>query len=235
MVEMLGLIKSLKGPCKMDYWDEIYRNGNYEWGTEPTITCKILREYLRKKDRARVLDIACGYGRDCIFLAKKGFEVRGIDISGKGLSIAERWKRDEGLDIEFKCIDFLTSSFSTDSFDGILVSNLIHHLGEKELTIFINKVRRILTPGGIAVLLFLSTSDNQYGKGEETGKNTFKTKGLDVHYFTEDETLGLFSLFKVLKLEEIEIVEPHSTGETHYHKEWLLVIKNEEGNVVLSK
>src|SRR5512137_837356 len=43
------------------------------------------------------LDIACGEGRNSIFLAKNGFDVTGMDISEEGLVKAEQWAKTDGL------------------------------------------------------------------------------------------------------------------------------------------
>jgi 2-polyprenyl-3-methyl-5-hydroxy-6-metoxy-1,4-benzoquinol methylase len=47
------------------------------------------------------LDIACGEGRNSIFLARRGFSVTGIDIADEGIAKAMRRAMAEGLNIGF--------------------------------------------------------------------------------------------------------------------------------------
>jgi len=49
----------------------------------------------------RALDIACGEGRNSIFLAGQGFRVTGIDISEVGLAKAACRAAAEGVEVEF--------------------------------------------------------------------------------------------------------------------------------------
>ena len=46
------------------------------------------------------LDIACGEGRNSVFLARQGFRVTGVDISEVGLAKAARRAREAGVDVE---------------------------------------------------------------------------------------------------------------------------------------
>lgn len=49
----------------------------------------------------RALDIACGEGRNSIFLAGHGFRVTGVDISEIGLAKAASRAAEEGVEVEF--------------------------------------------------------------------------------------------------------------------------------------
>lgn len=40
-----------------------------------------------------VLDLGCGMGRHCIYLAAEGFRVIGVDISTSALKTAKAWSR----------------------------------------------------------------------------------------------------------------------------------------------
>jgi len=90
------------------------------------------------------LDIACGEGRNSIFLAGHGFRVTGIDISDVGLAKAARRAREEGVAVEFVHAD-LELYQPGGSFDLVLNFNfLLRRLIPLEVG--------VLNPGGL--LLF---------------------------------------------------------------------------------
>jgi len=89
----------------------------------------------------KALDIACGEGRNSIFLARRGFAVTGIDISEEGLAKAARWATEEGLAIDFLRAELEGYGF-TESYDLILNFNFL-------LRDLIPKMVDALTPGGI--------------------------------------------------------------------------------------
>lgn len=92
----------------------------------------------------RALDIACGEGRNSIFLATNGFRVTAIDISEVGLAKGARRAEEEGVAVEFIRAD-LDDYRPSGSFDLVLNFNfLLRSLIPVEVA--------LLTPGGL--LLF---------------------------------------------------------------------------------
>ena len=63
-------------------WDERYRAGAYAERQHPT---ELVSRFARQLKGGRALDVACGAGRNALFLAETGFEVDAIDISEAGL------------------------------------------------------------------------------------------------------------------------------------------------------
>lgn len=56
---------------------------------------------LKLKKTDKILDIACGHGRHTVELAKRGFDIEGIDFSAHLLSIARKTSKKANLDINF--------------------------------------------------------------------------------------------------------------------------------------
>lgn len=90
------------------------------------------------------LDIACGEGRNSLFLAQHGFRVTGLDVSDVGLAKGHNRAVAQGLDINFQRVD-LDDGMIAGRFDLILNFNfLLRDLIPKEI--------EALNPGGL--LLF---------------------------------------------------------------------------------
>ena len=93
---------------------------------------------------SKALDIACGEGRNSVFLARHGFSVTGLDISDKGLEKGKNRAQAMGLNVEFRRVD-LDDYTIQGTFDLILNFNfLLRELIPSEVA--------ALNPGG--VLLF---------------------------------------------------------------------------------
>jgi len=60
----------------------------------------------------RALDVACGAGRNALFLAERGLETTGIDISSAGLELAGAMSRKRGLSVELIEADLTRHSLS---------------------------------------------------------------------------------------------------------------------------
>jgi tellurite methyltransferase len=77
-------------------WDEKYRSGAYADRKHPT---PLLADWAPRLPSGRALDVACGAGRNSLYLAASGWKVDGADISPVGLARARENAEEQGLDI----------------------------------------------------------------------------------------------------------------------------------------
>ncbi len=91
----------------------------------------------------RALDIACGEGRNSVFLAQHGFGVTALDISDTGLARGRRRAEEAGVDVDFQQIDLEGFNISG-QYDLVINFNfLLRDLIPAEV--------QALSPGGILV------------------------------------------------------------------------------------
>jgi SAM-dependent methyltransferase len=88
--------------AERDKWDARYRAGAYLERAHPTA---LLAEWLDRLPRGRALDVACGAGRNALFLAAAGYTVDGVDISPAGLERGRATADERGLDVGWHCAD----------------------------------------------------------------------------------------------------------------------------------
>jgi tellurite methyltransferase len=97
----------------------------------------------------RALDLACGRGQNAIWLALHGYEVLGVDISGRALEAAEEAAREEAVAklVHFERVDLEHWPIPRTAFDLICVFRFL----ERRL---FPAIRAGLRPDG---LIFYST------------------------------------------------------------------------------
>jgi tellurite methyltransferase len=88
--------------AEREKWDARYRDGAYESRTHPTA---LLAEWLPRLPRGRALDVACGAGRNALYLAANGYSVTALDISRVALDRGRRAAAERGLAVEWLCAD----------------------------------------------------------------------------------------------------------------------------------
>lgn len=79
-------------------WDERYRAGAYADRPHPT---RFLEAHLGELPRGTALDVACGAGRNALFLARAGYRVDALDISPAALERGRSAAAAEGLEIDW--------------------------------------------------------------------------------------------------------------------------------------
>ena len=123
--------------AEREKWDARYRDGAYSERTHPTA---LLAEWLPRLPRGRALDVACGAGRNALFLAEHGFAVTALDISAVALGRGRQAADQRGLSIEWLCADL------DDDLRRVLPA------GPYELIVWVRYVHRTLLPHLVARL-----------------------------------------------------------------------------------
>jgi len=100
-------------------WNRRYASGRGPQKEDPH---PWLVENLWRVKRGRALDVACGMGRDSIWLAQQGFRVHGVDFSAVALRAArERAARLGVLDrVQFVVADLTQFGFPRDYYDLVI-------------------------------------------------------------------------------------------------------------------
>ena len=98
----------------------------------------------------RILDLACGYGRHSLALARRGFSVTGVDLTSVLIDDAVETAKAESLPATFICSDIRDVLFDNE-FDVVLnlADGAIGYLENdaENLKIF-DVIARALRPGG---------------------------------------------------------------------------------------
>jgi SAM-dependent methyltransferase len=79
-------------------WDRRYGDTDLMWSAGPNATVRDLVSGMRP---GRALDLACGEGRNALWLAERGWEVTGVDFSQVAVDRAARLAAERGLAARF--------------------------------------------------------------------------------------------------------------------------------------
>ncbi len=107
---------------------------------------RTIREYLPDSNNQRVLDIACGPGAFSELFTADVYV--GVDINRRYIEYAQRQYKGT-----FHVMDARHVEFSEDSFDGVLVLGLLHHLNDDDALEVLKGVARVLKPSGRVLII----------------------------------------------------------------------------------
>jgi SAM-dependent methyltransferase len=103
-------------------WNQRYRAVDLVWGAEPN---RFVAEVLGAREPAgRALDLACGEGRNAIWLAQRGWSVTAVDYSAVAIGRARELAEAEGVAVEWICDDITAWVPEPGAFALVLVSYL---------------------------------------------------------------------------------------------------------------
>lgn len=104
---------------------------------------KLLLGNIRGK---KILDVGCGRGSLSFYLAQKGADVIGIDLSSNFIEFCREEAKTLGFSIEFREMNAQIPEFEDNTFDIIVGSRVIHHL--PDIKLFFKECKRILKKRG---------------------------------------------------------------------------------------
>ncbi len=123
---------------------------NHSWTEETKMQVDFIIKVLNLRGDERILDLACGFGRHSLELARRGFSVVGVDITKDYIDDAVKQAGKENLSAKFYCMDIRDADFC-DEFDVVLnmADGAVGYLenDEENLKIF-DVVSKALRPGG---------------------------------------------------------------------------------------
>lgn len=141
-------------------WDERYSGQEYVYGTEPN---DFLANYFEKIRGGKVLCLAEGEGRNAVFLARKGYEVSAVDLSGIGLEKAKRLAADNQVSITCIVADLAEFQLGENQWDGII--SIFCHLPASTRRHLHAQIGPALKRGGVFLLEAYTPQQLTYDTG----------------------------------------------------------------------
>lgn len=111
----------------------------------------------------RALDVACGEGRNAVWLAEQGWQVTAVDFSDVALAKAAELAVARSVDVEWVLADVLEYDPDPRAFD--LVAVLYLQLRHGALARALRRAASALAPGGTLVVLGHDTTNLTDGHG----------------------------------------------------------------------
>lgn len=127
-------------------WNERYAQPGFAYGTQPNAFLRAQADLLM----GPVLSLGEGEGRNAVFLAQRGLEVLGVDLSPVGLEKARGLAAERGVRIETLVADLAEYVPPAEAF-GAVVSIFAHTPSAVRRQLHA-RVRAALRPGGVFLL-----------------------------------------------------------------------------------
>lgn len=129
-------------------WDRRYDRDDYVWRVAPN---QFLPGLVDDLAPGRALDLACGEGRNAVWLAQQGWSVTGVDFSKVGIAKGERLAADSGVAVDWVVADVTTVELPPTGFDLVIVFYV--QIPPPARAAMLQRAARALAPGGRFVMV----------------------------------------------------------------------------------
>jgi SAM-dependent methyltransferase len=180
-------------------WNDRYAQKELVWTAEPN---RRFAAEVGGLEPGRALDLACGEGRNAVWLAERGWQVTGVDFSDVALAKAAELAAGRGVEVDLLVADVLEYRPEARAFD--LVAVLYLQLPRDELLHALESAAGAVAPGGTLLVLGHDTTNLTHGHGGP--------KDASVLYTAADVVPALRDLV-VERAEAVERTVPLADGE----------------------
>ena len=195
--------------------------------------------FLRKEEdvdlsSVSVIDLGSGTGRNAFYFAEFGARVIGLEISKTAITLAEKYAREAGLDIEYHKQSIGDTFPVTDvSIDIALDVTSSNSLSESERAVYLSETSRVLKPGGYFFVKALCKDGDQNAKhllkhfpGPE--KDTYVMPDMDIveRVWSKEDFVSTYSpFFTIIRLEK-KTSYSQMNGRSYKRNFWIAYLKN---------
>lgn len=174
------------------YWNTVFKNINFKPLKEISTNIEPIDNAIEWLSIGSdcILDFGCGSGKLLLMASKKASgKLYGIDISKEAVRFSERLFSHYNINnykFEVGSIEKL-KQIKTNSFDGIILSNVIDNLAPKDGKLLLEEITRLLRPKGKIFLKLNDYYDNRLVKEQ-------KLKLIKTDFYLDSEGLYLWNL-----------------------------------------
>ncbi len=145
------------------FWDDRYASSTRVWSGKPNVRLVEQLADLPVPAGGAALDVGCGEGADVVWLARQGWHVTGVDVSGVALGRAEQHAVDAGVGER-------TSWLRADLYAGDplplgndLVTSSFMHVPPASFERVYSAIASAVAPGGTLLVLAHHPADAHLG------------------------------------------------------------------------
>lgn len=153
----------------------------------------------------KAIDLGCGVGTYAIYLAKRGFDVTGVDISPEAIRIAQERAEKEKINCNFIIADVLgnINEIIDTKFDFAYDWELLHHIFPEDRERYVKNVYNLLNGNGKYLSVCFNEDDPSFGSFKKYRRTNI---GTILYFSSEDELKKLFGrYFRILDLKKVKI------------------------------
>ncbi len=174
-----------------EFWNNKYSNSAIN-----KAPLEFVAQMASRLQKGKTLDLGMGEGANAVYLAQKGFTVKGFDLSTTAVERAQQLAKETGVTIETKVSDMDLFIMGLLEYDSIVMTYF-----KPSATRYYSEIIRSLKMGGTLLIESYMTQEQKEPMGHEDAYKNF--------YYGPNELLKNLAGLRILFYSESEINGKH--------------------------
>jgi SAM-dependent methyltransferase len=154
---ILGMLRTRQDGWQVIF-NNVYSNAKAEFSQRPSA---LLVAAVEGRTPGNALDAGMGQGRNAVFLALKGWQVTGFDVSDTGLAIARRNAEKAGVQLTTVHQNEKQFDYGESRWDLMAFTYVPFPVENQD---YVRRLQRALRPGGLIVIESFASSTGSAGR-----------------------------------------------------------------------
>lgn len=185
-------------------WADKHENfyAKSDWINKPSLFAEAAATYFPKA--GKILELGAGQGQDSRYFAERDYQVVSTDLDEVALKLSEeKLASEQKKNVELQQLDLSQEfPFEPETFDVVYAHLSLHYFDAATTRQLFSEISRVLKVGGIFAFLVNSTTDPEYGSGEEIEPNYFQIGKMAKRYFCAESARKFGQYFDVILLDD---------------------------------
>ncbi len=203
-------------------WEQVYADAKSVWGEQPDL---LLMEIASFVPQGLVLDLGMGEGRNGMYFARHGHDVRGIDRSPAAVAKCREWAEALKVGFQAEVGDIREVVIEPNSLALAICAMSLQFMTLDKSERVMRQIKQGLKPSGMVYVTVFSTDDPGFARSQQTRseveRHTFynEAQETNVHFFEPGELLPLFDDLKLHRFAQTRFLDGGHPGAEapHYH------------------
>lgn len=187
-----------------EVWDRIFSTAKIDYDELLRDDLSPIMRKLKNYDVEKILDLGCGYGHWSMILAKTGFDVVSVDISGEAIEHLRGEIEERDIELRTEVLDAENIDSLDERFSCVISNSVLDHMNLNDAIKVLGKIEDILIESGIAYLTFDGKEEESNYETLEDGTRSYLDgikEGTLWRFYTDEEIKDICSRFELLEFD----------------------------------
>ncbi len=159
-----------------EVWRSLYKNGKADLLYPSDVFIRLANFSFREKRPHKVLDYGFGTGANLIFLANKGYEVSGMEISEEAIQVTQSRLVERNLTADLRLVPAgIKLPWESGCFDAVIAWQVLYYNDWKGWRFALSEIDRLLAVGGIFMCAIAAPGDISHVNSQSLGNSLYSS------------------------------------------------------------
>ncbi len=157
-------------------WEDLYSSGRSVLLYPDSVLVNLTHHLLKPDKHKKILDYGFGSGSNMLYLLKRGFEVKGVEVSENAMQITQERLKKCSMEADLRLMKDGIIPFDNSTFGCVLAWQVLCYNDWESLEWVLSEINRVLMDGGLFLAAMKAPGDCSHLNSIPLGDCVYQSK-----------------------------------------------------------